>query len=595
MPPKRRHTAEPNQSKKAKVPQRSREDLEAFYASTLDLIYELKDDEDGRQLVSVFQKIPSKKQYPDYFEIIVNPISISEIQKKVSKGQYSTESADEFLKDFELMHNNAATYNDPESWIVNDAKRILDFVNEEHDKLNNQSQSTAEITPEQVPHAATDLINDVIEHEFPDLGAISDPFMDVVDRKEYPDYFQVIQHPTSFNQVLADIKSKKLLSGSDSIANELEDFHREVNYIFQNAQLYNDPESLLHQDSLKLQEYFNNRFEDFKSSVKTSKPSSKKEGGPKLKLNLKLKPTEKDESETPEPSSRKKSKKRKEIKTELSDNEASELAPTPGPTTPKPDEEEEQDVEMESAESPHEKNIKQENVVSTIKRNALGKIDKSPIPSEAFIQGISVSSASSTVTSVIQNSHNHNYLPQQLTQSQKLKSFLFPDHPLGTSSSLFEYHFAPAGYMSQSYTISLPPDTNSLITLKVALHSLIHDIKRDSIEDGQLLMNLGSDDDFNFKLSVNDDEVSSGGEVIEERHTDEDILSAHYDLKLSHGLNVLDFELKVAPAIAKRLKKTTAESEVEENLGRHTRHQLQQLKMNWDVEKFTIYVICNSV
>ncbi|ODV67497.1 Bromodomain-containing protein [Hyphopichia burtonii NRRL Y-1933] len=538
MPPKRRHTAEPNQSKKAKVPQRSREDLEAFYASTLDLIYELKDDEDGRQLVSVFQKIPSKKQYPDYFEIIANPISISEIQKKVSKGQYSTESADEFLKDFELMHNNAATYNDPESWIVNDAKRILDLVNEEYDKLNNESQSTAEITPEQVPQAATDLINDVIEHEFPDLGAISDPFMDVVDRKEYPDYFQVIQHPTSFNQVLADIKSKKLFSGSDSIANELEDFHREVNYIFQNAQLYNDPESLLHQDSLKLQEYFNNRFEDFKSSVKTSKPSSKKEGGPKLKLSLKLKPTEKDESETPEPS---------------------------------------------------------KNVVSTIKRNALGKIDKSPIPSEAFIQGISVSSASSTVTSVIQNSHNHNYLPQQLTQSQKLKSFLFPDHPLGTSSSLFEYHFAPAGYMSQSYTISLPPDTNSLITLKVALHSLIHDIKRDSIEDGQLLMNLGSDDDFNFKLSVNDDEVSSGGEVIEERDTDEDILSAHYDLKLSHGLNVLDFELKVAPAIAKRLKKTTAESEVEENLGRHTRHQLQQLKMNWDVEKFTIYVICNSV
>lgn len=71
-------------------------------------------------------------------------------------------------------------------------------------------------------------------------------------------------------------------------------------------------------------------------------------------------------------------------------------------------------------------------------------------------------------------------------------------------------------------------------------------------------------------------------------------MSLQFDLKLSGGLNVVDFECKVAPGLSRKIKHTEAEVS-EEIAGRHTRHQLQQMKMTWDVERISFYVVCNTV
>ena len=56
--------------------------------------------EEGRQLSSVFTELPSRKLYPDYYEIIDSPIDLARIETKIRADQYDTES--EILQDFKV-------------------------------------------------------------------------------------------------------------------------------------------------------------------------------------------------------------------------------------------------------------------------------------------------------------------------------------------------------------------------------------------------------------------------------------------------------------------------------------------------------------
>ena len=56
--------------------------------------------EEGRQLSTVFTELPSRKLYPDYYEIIDCPIDLAKIESKIRADQYETES--EILQDFKV-------------------------------------------------------------------------------------------------------------------------------------------------------------------------------------------------------------------------------------------------------------------------------------------------------------------------------------------------------------------------------------------------------------------------------------------------------------------------------------------------------------
>ena len=74
----------------------------------------------GRQLALVFQTKPSRKLYPDYYQIIKNPIALDDIKKRLDTGAYS--SLQTIRTDFELLFNNALEYNMKDSVIWKDAK-----------------------------------------------------------------------------------------------------------------------------------------------------------------------------------------------------------------------------------------------------------------------------------------------------------------------------------------------------------------------------------------------------------------------------------------------------------------------------------------
>ncbi|CAF1626930.1 unnamed protein product [Rotaria magnacalcarata] len=72
----------------------------------------------GRTLSTAFLTLPSKIDYPDYYEIIQKPIDIRRIESR----QYS--SINELSSDLKLMFDNALLYNEPGSMIYRDALNL---------------------------------------------------------------------------------------------------------------------------------------------------------------------------------------------------------------------------------------------------------------------------------------------------------------------------------------------------------------------------------------------------------------------------------------------------------------------------------------
>lgn len=642
--------------------------LTGLYSSILKQVLTLKDKEDERELAAPFIKLPSKKLYPDYFTIVPNPFTISDIQKKVSRAKYSKTDSSEFVEDFKKISENAALYNDPDSWIVADAEEILDFVNEklneepeeddddevddaaadeeeagnddeeggeedgeddeqdEDDEENEEEarkpapklslklkkpkgrplnaekaeraaaaaaaaaaalESTEELTLADLPELTTILIKAVRDHKFPGLGLLSEPFLDDIDRRDYPDYFKIIQHPTSFNRVLATIKKKGYFSPKKSMEENLNQFYDDTTLIFSNAQLYNDPSSLIHQDSVKLQEVFEEKFDLLKERAKTKKLKLKlKQPAPEEKLTLKI-----------ERRGRKK-KAVLEVKVE--------------PEAGEEDDDDEGDENAEEEEGSEENGANLEDDVENgddskpilqTEYNTMGKISNQPNPKESFIQLVSLCSSSNTITALQQMAQQGQQQQQQqgfqtlanLNKSKQLKYTLFPSHAPILNAILFEYKFPSRGFADSSYTLTLPHDSTSLVSLKISLHQLFAELKKSHLVNNHGFVNSTNDEDFQCRLFLNDEEVNTGGEIYEGEKEDDKFLNFQYDLKLSQGLNILSFELKVAPSLGKKIKKDDQDQDEdqEEGTGRYTRHQLQQMKMTWDVEKIN-FIICNN-
>ncbi|KAL4973241.1 hypothetical protein BDW66DRAFT_162247 [Aspergillus desertorum] len=111
-------SADPEQRKKRGRPPRVDTPMEARIKAVLKGIRKLKGP--GNQLkVRHFERLPDKGVYPDYYIEIKDPIAIDIIKRKSKRKKYN--SVDHFMKDMDLMFNNAKAYNQSESQIYKDA------------------------------------------------------------------------------------------------------------------------------------------------------------------------------------------------------------------------------------------------------------------------------------------------------------------------------------------------------------------------------------------------------------------------------------------------------------------------------------------
>lgn len=106
-----------------------------FYQDVVEHVLEMVDPTTGEMLSGPFVKLPPRKLYPDYYEVVKSPISIAEIKSRSinTKRKPRTEicSVPRFAKMWDLMVANSKVYNASESLIVQFAESINEYVQSE--------------------------------------------------------------------------------------------------------------------------------------------------------------------------------------------------------------------------------------------------------------------------------------------------------------------------------------------------------------------------------------------------------------------------------------------------------------------------------
>ncbi|KAL0478700.1 hypothetical protein AKO1_008268 [Acrasis kona] len=83
-----------------------------------------------RRVCDLFVDLPCKKLYPDYYDVISDPISLNQIKQAILSSQYT--SVDDMRDDVLRLCSNAQTYNDEDSEVYKDSIMIMD----EFDKMS---------------------------------------------------------------------------------------------------------------------------------------------------------------------------------------------------------------------------------------------------------------------------------------------------------------------------------------------------------------------------------------------------------------------------------------------------------------------------
>lgn len=241
----------------------------------------------------MFVELPPEDVYPDYYVVIEQPVSLSEIRGKVDADEYADTAS--FVADFELMTKNAQQYNGKHSPIAKEASKLLAFAKKRVDEYEKTAATAAkaeedagESSEDVFRAAAHGLVDDLVNYR---KGGrqLSEIFMVEPDRKVYPDYYKIVKKATSLETV------RRLIDeGSISTVEQLED---EMRRIFSNAQLFNEEGSQVYVDSVALERHFNKVIDKLKKSLAAGpgqglrlkvrvKGSDKQEAGHKLKLSL---------------------------------------------------------------------------------------------------------------------------------------------------------------------------------------------------------------------------------------------------------------------------------------------------------------------
>lgn len=85
--------------------------MKALYAAVI----EAREAGTNRRLCDLFMVKPSKKDYPDYYKVILEPVDLKTIEHNIKIEQYTTEEA--MMDDMRLMFRNARHYNEEGSQV----------------------------------------------------------------------------------------------------------------------------------------------------------------------------------------------------------------------------------------------------------------------------------------------------------------------------------------------------------------------------------------------------------------------------------------------------------------------------------------------
>uniref|UniRef100_A0A8C7GT76 Bromo domain-containing protein n=1 Tax=Oncorhynchus kisutch TaxID=8019 RepID=A0A8C7GT76_ONCKI len=212
----------------------------------------------GHLVSDLFQKLPklcvetvlivdfflfSPPQYPDYYAVVKDPIDLKIISQKIQMSLYRSVSA--MAKDIDLLAKNAKTYNEPGSQVFTDANTIRNIFSQRKTEIEHAEPIKSSIRIKIFHELNVPAITMVLQYESDDDGIlagsvhydegeseaesihhsmdmstpifqlyeavqggrnsqghlISEPFLQLPSRNDYPDYYQQISQPISLQQI----------------------------------------------------------------------------------------------------------------------------------------------------------------------------------------------------------------------------------------------------------------------------------------------------------------------------------------------------------------------------------------------------------
>ncbi|XP_077458936.1 protein polybromo-1-like isoform X3 [Stigmatopora argus] len=228
--------------------------MKALFASVTDA----REASTGRRLCDLFMVKPSKKDYADYYKVILEPMDLKTIELNIRSDKYTSEDA--MVGDMKLMFRNARHYNEEGSQVFNDAdvlekimtdrRRDLGPVTDDATvssklkirKTNVTLKKSKYLTPLQ--QKLNELYEAVKNYTDKRGRRLSTIFLRLPSRAELPDYYIAIKKPVDMEK----IKSHMLANKYQDVDVLVEDFV----LMFNNACTYNEPESLIYRDALVL-------------------------------------------------------------------------------------------------------------------------------------------------------------------------------------------------------------------------------------------------------------------------------------------------------------------------------------------------------
>ncbi|KAH8102411.1 hypothetical protein BXZ70DRAFT_1006338 [Cristinia sonorae] len=218
---------------------------------------------EGRTLSYNFMRLPSQRQYPDYYEIIKHPVSLEKIKENLEKGEYLTFS--QCVGDLEICFKNAKKYNVRDSQIWKDAKILHKLVTTEAAKITGNTSGHGEDDVE-APGGSSDAEGDgkkkkpnmnrllkvrlqkLVDKTDSTGRVLSTEFMDLPDRKKWPIYYKTINKPQCIERIFKRLKRKEYHTTVD--------FANDVELVFSNAMEFNQEHTGIWEDAMVLRDYF---------------------------------------------------------------------------------------------------------------------------------------------------------------------------------------------------------------------------------------------------------------------------------------------------------------------------------------------------
>ncbi|CAF4674713.1 unnamed protein product [Rotaria sp. Silwood1] len=207
-------------------------------------------------LIAPFLELPSAEEYPDYYETIEQPIDMTMIKDKVDKGIYKREQ--DIIDDLNRMFNNAKVYNVDESYIFKYASRLEQALANKYKTMIIKKEKTPQ-SNRTLTKKSLNTLQDKISYLIQCIKTytnrygrtLSTVFLTLPSKIDYPDYYEIIQKPIDLKRI-----ELRQYSSIDDLSNDLQ-------LMFDNALLYNEPGSMIYRDALNLQRLFIEKKREF--------------------------------------------------------------------------------------------------------------------------------------------------------------------------------------------------------------------------------------------------------------------------------------------------------------------------------------------